>query len=32
MWVKNKGITKFNKSKVKCDVGTTICESETIKC
>ena len=34
MWEKKKGkgITKFEKRTITCDIGTTQCEDETIKC
>ena len=31
MWEKNNGTTKYDKSTVKFDVGTTQCNDETIK-
>ena len=32
MWEKSKGITKYEKRIVTCDVGTVQCEDETDKC
>ena len=32
VWKKNKRTTEWNKSTVTCDIGTTQCEDDTIKC
>ena len=29
---KNNGITKYDKSAIKCDVGTAQCDNKTVKC